>query len=244
MSARLVPIWQTIADDLDAQIEKGALKPGDRLPTEHELARHYAVNRHTVRRALHELVMANRIDVTQGRGSFVCFERIAIDYTKSVYAPEVFQILPDRSAGDASALETMPAGAGLAEALNIKQGDDVAKFNYHILTQSGDMLALTTRSVPLARFKGVLEAYKHCSSLPKALESIGVRNLRRQWVRLRSRVATSSERSILHIDKYTPLLLVGCLFTDPSGAPVLHDVSRFASDRVDICFSGTGGVMG
>ncbi|HVM86307.1 MAG TPA: GntR family transcriptional regulator, partial [Candidatus Binatia bacterium] len=44
---RGVTLWRQILDSLRAEVESGLLKPGDRLPTEPELAERFKVNRHT-----------------------------------------------------------------------------------------------------------------------------------------------------------------------------------------------------
>lgn len=56
---------------LQQQIDDGSLKPGDRLPGEHDLAEQHGVSRNTVRRALQTLETANRIERRRGLGTFV-----------------------------------------------------------------------------------------------------------------------------------------------------------------------------
>lgn len=60
-----------IADDLRTAIDDGTLAPGDRLPSESDLAEQYQLNRTTVRRALDELRREGLIVSSQGRGYFV-----------------------------------------------------------------------------------------------------------------------------------------------------------------------------
>ena len=57
--------------DLSARIEKGELKPGDRLPTERELMALYGVSRTVVREAVSSLRSSGRIATQQGRGAWV-----------------------------------------------------------------------------------------------------------------------------------------------------------------------------
>ncbi|HTN11112.1 MAG TPA: GntR family transcriptional regulator [Acetobacteraceae bacterium] len=66
-----VALWRQIANALEAEIAAATLAPGARLPTEAQLAARFAVNRHTVRRALEEMSRNGLIRVEQGRGSFV-----------------------------------------------------------------------------------------------------------------------------------------------------------------------------
>lgn len=46
-------------------------QPGDRLPTEPELAKRFAVNRHTIRRAVDSLIAEGLVQRQHGRGTFV-----------------------------------------------------------------------------------------------------------------------------------------------------------------------------
>ncbi len=51
-------------------IREDNLKPGDRLPSERELSRRFALNHQTVRKGLAVLVEENVIDRRVGRGRF------------------------------------------------------------------------------------------------------------------------------------------------------------------------------
>jgi len=52
-------------------IQSGALKPGDKLPTEHELTKMFGVGRSSLREAISALALVGYIEVIQGRGTFV-----------------------------------------------------------------------------------------------------------------------------------------------------------------------------
>src|SRR5688500_19076334 len=65
------PPYRQIADHLRAAIDRGELTPGDRLPSEAELMRHYDVARMTARQAIQELRGEGRVVAEQGRGVFV-----------------------------------------------------------------------------------------------------------------------------------------------------------------------------
>lgn len=60
-----------IANDLVAAIDHGEYQPGDRLPSEHALARRYGVSRLTARDALVKLANDGRAESEHGRGWFV-----------------------------------------------------------------------------------------------------------------------------------------------------------------------------
>ena len=60
-------------------IESGALKPGDKLPTEHELTKMFGVGRSSLREAISALALVGYIEVVQGRGTFVKKDSQSLD---------------------------------------------------------------------------------------------------------------------------------------------------------------------
>ena len=64
-------LWMQVADDLRAEIRSGALRSGDKLPGEAEMAEVYGVSRDTIRRATSELSEEGLLVILHGRGTFV-----------------------------------------------------------------------------------------------------------------------------------------------------------------------------
>jgi GntR family transcriptional regulator len=69
MAAR--PMYRQIAEDLQAQIESGALMPGAQLPTELELRDRYNSSRNTIRDAIKRLTSLGLVETRPGQGTFV-----------------------------------------------------------------------------------------------------------------------------------------------------------------------------
>ena len=65
------PLYQKIRDAIETKIMSGALRPGDRIPIEHELMAEYGCSRMTVNKALSSLAAAGLISRQRRRGSFV-----------------------------------------------------------------------------------------------------------------------------------------------------------------------------
>src|SRR5580692_10137966 len=72
-----------IEDWLAGEIAVGALMPGDRLPTEHDLAAWFGVSRMTLRHALAELARRGLVTRAVGRrgGTFVAAPKLEQDLT-------------------------------------------------------------------------------------------------------------------------------------------------------------------
>ena len=69
--AARVPLSQLVFDQTMTEIREGRLRPGDRLPTEHELVEMFQVSRSSVREALRSLVTLGMIETRPGRGAIV-----------------------------------------------------------------------------------------------------------------------------------------------------------------------------
>lgn len=61
----------SVVEPLADRIRRGAFKPGDKLPTEHEITRTFGVSRTVVREALSRLQAAELVETRHGIGSFV-----------------------------------------------------------------------------------------------------------------------------------------------------------------------------
>lgn len=60
-----------VADRIAKAIQDGSLKPGDRLPTEHEFVQRLGVGRTSVREGLQKLQALGLVETRKGRGTFV-----------------------------------------------------------------------------------------------------------------------------------------------------------------------------
>lgn len=66
-----IPIYSRIESLIRNKIVSGRLEPGERLPTEEELARQFGVSRITVRTALFRLEIEGLIERSPGKGTYV-----------------------------------------------------------------------------------------------------------------------------------------------------------------------------
>ncbi len=74
-----VPYYRQILEQIKFSIARGALKPGEQLPTVRQLAVDLSLNPNTVIRAYRELEIENILDSQQGSGTFVGHKRPEID---------------------------------------------------------------------------------------------------------------------------------------------------------------------
>lgn len=65
------PIYLQIADSIASQIDGGALRAGERLPSARSLGERLGVNMHTVLKAYSELERRGMVEMRRGRGGVV-----------------------------------------------------------------------------------------------------------------------------------------------------------------------------
>ncbi len=66
-----IPIYLQIIAEFKRQIATGLLKPGDKLPSQRDLAAQLRVNANTVQRAYREMEILGLVETLRGQGTFV-----------------------------------------------------------------------------------------------------------------------------------------------------------------------------
>ncbi len=70
-TVRTSRLYEQIVEQIEDSILKGALKPGDQLPAERELAVRFGVSRTAVREAIKALHQKGLVEAYSGRGTFI-----------------------------------------------------------------------------------------------------------------------------------------------------------------------------
>jgi GntR family transcriptional regulator len=150
-----VPMHHQVYLDLRSSLDDGTWPPGDRLPTERELARHYGVSLITVRRALAELVYEGRIERTRGRGTFVLRPRLERDIaSRASFADEMQEHGLDPETRLVSA-RPESATVSVAAALRLETGSPTLYLE-RLRLAGGDPYLLEQVHLPAERFPGLL----------------------------------------------------------------------------------------
>ena len=228
-----VALWRQIQQTLEAGIVSGKLAPGARLPTEQELSLRFAVNRHTVRRAVAGLEERGLLRVDQGRGMFVA--ETVVDYSVGRRTRFTENILHQSRLPGARivAAERMRATAPIAEALGLRAGATVAMIR-RIGHAAGRVVALADHFFSLRRFPQIVEAIEATQSVSGALTHLGVPDFVRRTTRITCRMPDRQEAELLQQHRNRPILVTEGINVDPDGAPVEYGRARFAGDRVQL----------
>lgn len=65
------PIYQQIIDTIKRSVVRGELAPGERIPSQRELAQEAKVNPNTVQRAYREMEQSGLVETLRGMGTFI-----------------------------------------------------------------------------------------------------------------------------------------------------------------------------
>ena len=105
-----------------ARIAAGALKPGDRVPSEHELLRQFGLSRMTVNRALRELQAEGVITRVAGVGSFVAEARVHSHPLEVRNIADEIRARKHAYSAKVISLESVKAAAEIAERCGVRAG--------------------------------------------------------------------------------------------------------------------------
>jgi GntR family transcriptional regulator len=120
-----VPLYQQLSDLLREEIRSGRYNPLDRLPSEHELVREYAISRITARQALVELARDGLVFRLQGRGSFVARPAVVQPLSRLTGLAEAMSGQGLSSTSRVLRTSTVRAGGAVAARLGVEVGASI-----------------------------------------------------------------------------------------------------------------------
>ncbi len=226
-------IWREIAATLQAEIARGHVPPGGRLPTEAELAARFGVNRHTVRHALAALAADGLVHSRRGAGVFVTGR--AADYplgrrVRFHQAVTAAGMTPSRRL---TRSDTRPADATEADQLALPEGAPVHVFE-GVSLADGHPIAMFRSVFPAARLPDLPQAMAQTNSVTAALAACGVEDYTRASTRLTAKAAKPMLALALQIKEGAPVLRSVAINVDAAGVPVEYGTTWFAGDRVTL----------
>ncbi len=228
-----IAIWKSIADTLLAEIGDGLYRPGDKLPTEADLAARFGVNRHTVRHALGHLAEGGIVHARRGAGVFVALRPADYPIGRRVRFHQNLLAsgqLPSRAI---HRLETRISTKAEAEALALPAGALVHVMEGVSLADGMPMAAFLS-VFPAERLPSLLQALQNIASVTQALAAIGVIDYTRASTRLTAIAATPLLALKLRIAEGAPILRSVSINIDAAGAPIEFGTTWFAGDRVTL----------
>lgn len=227
------PIWRSIAATLQAELAEGLYAPGDKLPTEADLAARFSVNRHTVRHGLAQLIDAGILHARRGAGVFVTARPTEYPLGSRVRFHQNVAASGRTPSRRITRLETRPARRAEAEALRLAEGAPVHVIE-GVSLADGQPLASFCSVFSATRFPGLLAAMEAQNSVTAALAACALTDYTRAETRLTAEVADALRANALMIKAGAPILRSVAINVDAAGDPVEYGVTWFSGDRVTL----------
>lgn len=224
--ARPAPLHDQIRRAIHARIRSGELRPGDRLPTEHEYAEQLGVSLAPIRQALLDLVAAGLIVRIKGRGTFVAESRV--DTPVTLLASFTDALRSQRIAFSMTVLDhaVAPGPPHVLAALELGVGAPVVRLRRLAIVR-GEPAAILDAHLDAARFGRLasITGFESGRSLYRTLEE----EFRVQVGKARSTLEVvrcdDDQAELLGVALRTPALLVRSVTEDATGRPIeLADV--------------------
>jgi len=220
------PLYKQIKDSIIQQLIGGDWRPGDKLPSEFELAARYGVSQGTVRKALDELTAQNLLVRQQGRGTFVAthnphralfhfFHLVGKDGSRQLPSSRVLSCTTRRATREEE------------ERLDLKPGNQVIQID-RIRELGGRPTIVERISLSAKKFSGLVKMSR--GGLPNTLyelyeERYGVTIYQAEEY-LRAVAAGEREADLLGVQPGHPLQEIARLAMSIDRKPVEWRVSR------------------
>ncbi len=229
-----MPIYRQIRDALVNEIA-ALYKPGDSLPPENELAERFGVNRHTLRRAVDELVADGLVERYHGKGVFILESAINYTIDSKTRFTETLKNQGHMTESRVLRKQVIPARGGVATKLQIKEGESVS-FIETLRAVDEKPFCVISHFLPAQACTSVIEKYdsgslhdflkKHCAIELKRCESL-----------ISAVLPEADDARLLNMPKNAPLLRVKSVNLDiRSNKPVEYAVTRFRGDATQLSF--------
>jgi len=227
-----VPLYRQISGAIADELRQH-YQPGMQLPSEPLLAERFAVNRHTLRRAVDELVEAGLVERRRGLGVFVLDGLLSYGIHKGTRFTDTFAAIGSTAESIVLRKQVVPARGGVAQRLGIPEDAPVGWIE--TLRKVNDIpFSLVSHFLPMARCGVVYEDYESGSLHDCMKRHLGFRP-ERQFSLIASILPQGDDAKLLGTPRHQPLLRVKSVNIDPAnGETVEYCLSRMRGDRVEL----------
>jgi GntR family transcriptional regulator len=221
------PKYQSVHDALLLTIE--GLPAGTAMPTERELCLTYGVSRATVRQALGQLELEQRIFRRQGKGTFVARPKIEqrLELMSHTEGMRERGIVPSSKLID---VRRIPAGLDVGAQLGLSPKAEVLRIE-RLRLADGDPIAIEVLYLNADRFDGITAALSDNGSLYQLLSSNYGVELASAEETIEAVVAEGRDAALLKCQPGMPLLMLSRRTLDTSDQPTEFVRSLYRGDR-------------
>ncbi|MFP4609566.1 MAG: phosphonate metabolism transcriptional regulator PhnF [Thiohalophilus sp.] len=226
------PLYRQIRDELLKDIRE-LYQPGDTLPSETELAQRFGVNRHTLRRAVDELVADGLVERYHGKGVFILEPAINYVIGSKTRFTETLANLGHTTDSRVLRKQVMPARRGVASRLQIEEGVQVI-FIETLRQVEDSPFCIISHFIPLHTCPAIMSLY-NSGSLHEFLKyNYGI-ELKRSESTISAVLPEADDARLLNMSRQSPVLRVKSLNLElNSDRPVEYAITRFRGDAAQL----------
>jgi GntR family phosphonate transport system transcriptional regulator len=225
-------LYAQIARQLEHELAN-IYSPGDCLPSEGDLAARFGVNRHTLRRAIDELVDMGLLERRHGLGVFVLETQLEYRIEAGTRFTENLAALGLKTDNRILRKQRLPAIERVAERLAIGVGDPVLWIET-LRTAEERALCVISHFISAERFPLVLADYAGGSLHQFLAATYGCR-LKRKESLVTAVLPQGDDAKLLGMPQNRPVLRVKSVNVDKrDGTPVEYSITRFRADRIQL----------
>jgi len=221
------PVYVTFKETIRKRIESGELAPGDKLPSERDLACAHGLSRMTVRQALTELVTEGMLYREQGRGTFVSAhkfqQRNISSFTETVrlrgLKPETKVVFFSVCEPPAEAADMLNAKGEVYRAVRIRLADGIPVAVEEIFIPMHICPALRQSDLLGSLYSLMTDTYGHKISSADSSMS--------------AQLPSAKLQENLGITRQTPVLKVNSLYYAVSGITLYYERGIYRTDMFE-----------
>lgn len=229
---RPTPLYVELARQIGSEI-RASYSPGQLLPFEGELTKRFGVNRHTLRRAIAELIQDGILERRMGLGSYVLDTGIEYPLQSGTRFTSTLRELGHSTGTTLLGSERDSSTGGVAQALRVPEGTPLLRLETLRMVDDRPF-CLITHFLSSERFPRLAAGYKG-GSLHDWLSAEYGLTLRRESSLVSSILPLGNDARLLNIGLRQPVLRVKTVNVDANTAmPVEYALTRFRGDRVQL----------
>jgi GntR family phosphonate transport system transcriptional regulator len=225
-------IYSQIAKQLREEIAS-FFEPGQCLPSENELAQRFGVNRHTVRRAVDELIAEGLLERRHGKGTFVLDGPADYVLGSVTRFTENIESLGKTAGNRILRKLVIPARGGVATRLRLTENEPVVWIESLRLADDRPICVIS-HFLPQRLFPTLLDEYDG-GSLHEHLVAHYACPLRRIESLVSAVLPQGDDAQLLGIPQNQPVLRVKSVnVSERDGTPLEYALTRFRADRIQL----------
>lgn len=225
-------LYAQIARHLEREVVT-LYKAGDALPPEHELAERFGVNRHTLRRAVEELISKGILDRRHGKGTFVLDGPADYVLGSSTRFTETFESLGKTASNRILRKLVVPARGGVATRLRLAENDPVVWIESLRLADDR-IICVISHFLPQQAFPELLNEYQGGSLHKHLADRYGLKLWRIESL-ISGALPQGDDASLLGMPQNHPVLRVKSVnVSERDGTPLEYALTRFRADRIQL----------